>query len=321
MFTKEFGKLTPLADKSILKSQVTAEDWDGFKTLVEGSTVPDKDLILRVLSMYQDPAVREKEIKNMSAAFEVLAKDILPQLRRSKFIVDVNNIGLGDEEILAAMRGDASNLSLEQMLYAASLTKDANEQLKFYQMAAAKDPKCYRAWNDVGYAYLNLGKADEAIVALETAKAIKNDDVVKSNLGFAKLLKGDYAAATELFNSMTASTPESKYGLGIIALREGKYDQAVNLFGTEPSFNLGLAQILKGDLNKAKVTLDAVKPCKCGAPSYLKAVLGARLDDRDYLLNNLREAVGYNAEWKNYAKTDLEFAKYATDETFVSIVQ
>ena len=322
LVNKEFGKVPELADKSLFKSVVTAEDWDGFKSLVEGSSVQDKDLILRVLSMYQDPAVREKEIKNMSAAFEVLAKDILPQLRRSKFIVDVNLVGLSDDEILAAMRGgDVTNLTVDHMLYAASLTTDVEEQLKFYQMAAAKDAKDYRALNDVAYSYLKLGKADEAIASLEKAKAIQNNDVVKNNMGFAYLVKGDKTTAAEYFNSMSASTPESKYGLGVIAIIEGKYDQAVNLLGTEPSYNLGLAQILKGDLNKAKVTLDAVKPCKCGAPSYLKAVLGARLEDRDYLLNNLREAVGYNAEWKNYAKTDLEFAKYATDETFLSVIQ
>lgn len=319
---KEFGKNPELADKTLLKSAVTAEDWDGFKTLVEGSTIQDKDLILRVLSLYQDPVVREKEIKNMSAAFEVLAKEILPQLRRSKFIVDVNLVGLSDEEILTALRaGDATNLTVDHILYGASLTTDAEEQLKFYQMAAEKDPKDSRALNDVGYAYLKLGKADEAIASLDKAKAIKNDDVVKNNLGFAYLIKGDKATAAEYFNSMSASTPESKYGLGVIAIIEGKYDQAVNLLGTEPSYNLGLAQILKGDYAKAKVTLDAVKPCTCGAPSYLKAVLGARLDDRDYLLNNLREAVGYKADWKNYAKTDLEFAKYFADETFTSIVQ
>jgi len=319
--TKEFGKLPELADKTLFSSKTTAEDWDGFKTLVQESSVQDKELILRVLSMYQDPVVREKEIKNMSAAYEALAEDILPQLRRSKFIVDVNLVGLSDEEILAGMRGDASALSLEQMLYAASLTEDAEEMLKFYQMATVKDPKCYRAWNDVGYAYLKLGKADEAIVALETAKALKNDDIVKNNLGFASLVKGNYAAATEYFNSMSASTPESKFGLGTIAIHEGKYDQAVNLFGDTPCVNLALAQLLKGDVNKAKVTMDAVKPCKCGKPSYLRAVIGARLDDRDYLLNNLREAVGYDAKWAAYAKTDLEFAKFFTDETFVTIVK
>lgn len=314
---KEYGKLPDLS--SLFSSKTTAEDWDGFKTLVQESSIADKDLILRVLSMYQDPVVREKEIKNMSAAYETLSEQILPQLRRSKFIVDVNLVGLSDEEILSAIKSDPSKLSLEQMLYAATLTNDVNDMLKYYQLAAEKDPKCYRAWNDIGWAYLQMGKAAEGMAALEKAKALKNDDVVKNNMGFAALLQGNLKAASEYFGSMSASTPESRFGLGTIALHEGKYDQAVNMLGDTPSMNLALAQLLKGDLNKAKTTMASVKPCKCGAPSYLKAVIAARLDDRDGVLNSLREAVGYNAQWKNYAKTDLEFAKFFTDDTFKSI--
>lgn len=316
---KEYGQIPELTN--LFSTKTTPEDWDGFKALVQESSIADKELILRVLSMYQDPVVREKEIKNMSTAYESLAEEILPQLRRSKFIVDVNLVGLSDEEILAAMRGDASALSLEQMLYSASLTTDINEQLKFYQMATVKEPKCYRAWNNVGWAYLNMGKADDAMVALEKAKALKNDDIVKNNMGFAALLKGDFKASAEYFNSMSASTPESRFGLGTIAIHDGKYDQAVNLLGEKPSMNLALAQLLKGDFNKAKATMDAVKPCKCGAPSYLKAVIAARSDNRDGVMNNLREAVGYNVAWKNYAQTDLEFAKFFNDETFVSITK
>jgi tetratricopeptide (TPR) repeat protein len=316
---KEYGKMPELTN--MFSSKTTAEDWDGFKTLVQESSLADKDLILRVLSMYQDPVVREKEIKNMSTAYLALADEILPQLRRSKFIVDVDLIGLSDEEILAAIKGDASVLSLEQMLYAATLTTDVNEQLKYYQMATEKDPKCYRAWNNVGWAYLNMGKADEAMVALEKAKAIKNDDVVKNNMGFAALLNEDFKAASEYFGSMSAATPESKFGLGTIAIHDGKYDQAVNLLGDKPSMNLALAQLLKGDINKAKTTMDAVPPCKCGAPSYLKAVIAARLDNKDGVINNLREAVGYNTDWKNYAMTDLEFAKYFTDEAFIAVTK
>ncbi len=149
----------------------------------------DKELVLRVLSMYQDPVVREQEIKNMATAYETLAEDILPLLRRSKFIVDVDLIGLSDDEILTAIKGDASVLSLEQLLYAATLTEDPNEMLKYYQMAAEKEPKCFRAWNNIGWTYLSMGKAEEAMVALEKAKALKNDDVVKNNMGFAALLK------------------------------------------------------------------------------------------------------------------------------------
>ncbi len=118
---------------------------------------------------------------------------------------------------------------------------------------------------------------------------------------------------------MTAATTESKWGLGVIAITKGEYDKAVNFFGTEPCFNLALAQLLKGDVNKAKATLDGIKePCKCGKPSYLKAVVGARLDDRTYMLNGLREAIGFKPEWKAYAKTDLEFAKFFNDDTFKS---
>jgi len=306
---------------SLFSSQTTPEDWEGFKALVQESTIADKELILRVLSMYQDPIVREQEIKNMATAYEALADQVLPQLRRSKFIVDVDLIGLSDEEIIAAINGDASVLSLEQMLYAATLTEDPNEMLKYYQMATVKEPKCFRAWNNVGWAYLTMGKADEAMVALEKAKALKNDDIVKNNMGFAALLKGDIKAASEYFNSMATATPESKFGLGTIAIHEGKYDQAVNLLGDKPTMNLALAQLLKGDINKAKTTIDAVKPCKCGAPSYLKAVIAARLDDKDGVLNGLREAIGYNSDWKNYAQTDLEFAKFFMDDTFKAVTQ
>jgi len=316
---KEYGKMPELTN--LFSSKTTAEDWDGFKALVQESSLADKDLILRVLSMYQDPVVREKEIKNMSTAYLALADEILPQLRRSKFIVDVDLIGLSDEEILAAIKGDATPLTYEQLLYAATLTTDVNDQLKYYEMATVKDPKDYRGWNNVGWALLNMGKANEAMAALEKAKAIKNDDVVKNNMGFAALLNEDFKAASEYFGSMSAATPESKFGLGTIAIHDGKYDQAVNLLGDKPTMNLALAQLLKGDLNKAKTTMDAVPNCKCGAPSYLKAVIAARLDNKDGVINNLREAVGYNKDWKNYAMTDLEFAKYFTDDAFIALTK
>jgi tetratricopeptide (TPR) repeat protein len=316
---KEYGKMPELAQ--LFTSQTTAEDWEGFKTLVQESSIADKELILRVLSMYQDPVVREQEIKNMSTAYETLAEEILPQLRRSKLIIDVNLIGLSDEEILDAIKNNPSALSLEQMLYAATLTSDANEMLKYYQLAAEKEPKCYRAWNNIGWAYLQLGKPNEAMAALEKAKALKNDDNVKNNMGFAALLNGDLKAAAEYFNSMSTATPESKFGLGTIAIHEGKYDQAVNMLGDKPTMNLALAQLLKGDINKAKATMDAVKPCKCGAPSYLKAVIAARLDNKDGVLNGLREAIGYNSDWKNYAQTDLEFAKFFTDDAFIAVTK
>jgi tetratricopeptide (TPR) repeat protein len=319
---KEFDKVPVAKTEGFFNEKTTAEDWDGFKSEVENSTIQDKDLILRVLSMYADPDVRNKEIKNMSSAFEKLKTDILPKLRRSKLAVNVDIIGRSDDQILAQMRKDPKVLGLEEMLHAGSLSTDLNEQLKFYQATTESFPKCIRAKNNLGCTYLSLGKVDEAIAEFEKAKAIQNNDVVKNNLGFGALVKGDIAKAEEYFNSMTAATPESKYGLGIIAITKGEYDKAVNDFGTEPSFNLALALYLKGDVTKAKSTLDSMKElCKCGKPSYLKAVIGARLDDRNYMLSSLREAIGFKADWKAYAKTDLEFAKFFTDDTFKSTVQ
>ena len=228
LIKKEFEKIEAAKAAGFFDSKTTAEDWDGFKTEVEKSSIQDKELILRVLSMYSDPEVREKEIKNMAAAFEVLKTDILPKLRRSKMMVNTDKIGRSDEQILAQLKSDPSVLSLEEMLYAATLTKDPNEQLKFYQAAAAAYPKCIRAANNIGYTLMALGKTDEAIAAFETAKAIQNNDVVKNNLGFGSLVKGDLVKAEEYFNSMTAATPESKWGLGVIAITKGEYDKAVN---------------------------------------------------------------------------------------------
>ena len=319
---KEFGSVEAAKSAEFFDSKTTAEDWDGFKTEVEKSTIQDKELILRVLSMYSDPEVREKEIKNMSSAFEALKTDILPRLRRSKMMINVDKVGRSDEQILTQMRSDPKVLSLEEILYSATLTKDLNEQLKFYQAAAAKDPKDIRAHNNIGYTYMALGKTDEAIAEFDAAKAIQNNDVVKNNLGFTSLVKGDMAKAEEYFNSMTAATAESKWGLGVISITKGEYDKAVNYFGTEQCFNHALALVLKGDINKAKTMLDGMTNlCKCGKPSYLKAIIGARIDDRDYMLANLREAIGFNAEWKAYAITDIEFAKFFNDDTFKSTVQ
>jgi tetratricopeptide (TPR) repeat protein len=318
----EFAKIEAAKTAGFFDSKTTAEDWEGFKAEVEKSTLQDKDLILRVLSMYSDPEVREREIKNMSAAFESLKTDILPRLRRSKMIINVDKIGRTDEQILAQAKSDPKVLSLEEMLYAGTLTTDANEKLAFYTAALEAYPKCIRAANNIGVSLIALEKNDEAITALIKAQAIDNNDVVKNNLGAAYMAKGDLVKAAELYKSMATATAESKFGLGVIAITEGKYDDAVNLLGTEPCFNLALAHLLKKDANKAKLTLDSMKEmCKCGSPSYLKAVVGARLDNRDYMLNGLREAVGFDAKWKAYAKTDLELAKYWNDDTFKSAVQ
>ncbi|MCW3779849.1 hypothetical protein, partial [Levilactobacillus namurensis] len=85
--------------KTGIDAHYTAQDWDGFQRLVQASNLQDKDVILRVLSMYQDPQEREAQIRNMSAAFRELADGILPELRRSRLIINYETIGRSDEQI------------------------------------------------------------------------------------------------------------------------------------------------------------------------------------------------------------------------------
>ncbi len=317
----QFGDIEAAQRDGFFSNITTAEDWEGFRRLVSESNIRDRDLILRVLSMYTDPAVREREIRNMSAAFEELKTDILPKLRRSQLIVEAERVGRSDQEILREMRSNPRVLSLEEMLYAATLVTDVNEQLNFYQTTAQAYPDCPRAHNNVGRTFIKLGRAGDAARAFQSAMNLSASDPIRSNLGFTAIMQGDFDQAEEYFTAMSSATPESRFGLGMVAVSRGEYDQAVNLFGTENSYNLGHALVLKSDYSRARRVLDAVTPTDCGKVNYMRAVVGARMADRDYMLTNLREAVNRDSDWKDYAATDLEFADYFVENAFISIVQ
>ena len=314
-------KVEEATAEGFIAKKATPEDWEGFKELMEKSDIEDKDLILRVLSMHSDPVVREKEIKNIAAAYKIIADDVLPQLRRSMISVNVDVIGFSDEEILEYLESNPDTLGLEECLYGATLVgKDFEKQLAFYELAVEKNPQCIRAHNNVGYANMYLNKVPEAKAAFEKAKALKDIDLVKNNLGYVALLEGDLEQAKTIFTSLEQPTDESNYGLGIISIVEGKYQEAINYFGTKPSYNLALAKLLNDDTNGAKSTIDATE----GENEwiyYLKAIVGANLQDEDYMFNNLRSSVGMNAEMIEMAKTDLEFFQYFENETFKSIVE
>jgi Flp pilus assembly protein TadD len=321
-FTKDFvkkAKLTKVTDE-LFTYLTTAEDWDGFKKLVETSDIKDKELIIRVLSMYSDPAVREKEIKNISAAYDDLKVKILPQLRRSKFTVKVVDSGRTDEEIVAIAQSKPDSLSLEELLYAAKLTQDNEKQLAIYQAAAAKYPNDFRAKNDVGYVLVKLNRMGEAKTAFEAAKQVEDNNVVKNNLGVVAFNEGDLAKAEELFTAALGAGDQVNYNLGIIKIIQGKYAEAINYFGSAPEANAGLAKLLNKENDAALSTLNSVKSDDA-IVYYLKAIVGARTQNTDLLFTNLRTAVGKSAELKANAAKDLEFAKYFADATFKSIIQ
>jgi Flp pilus assembly protein TadD len=305
---------------SLVSAVTTAEDWDGFKSLMEKSNIKDKDLILRVLSMYSDPEVREKEIRNIAAAWPELKTDILPLLRRSKLTVNVNLVGYSDAELINLAQTKPDTLNLEELLYAANLISDLSQKIAVYQKAAAKFPGDYRAQNNIGYFSLKQNKLAEAKAAFEAAKAIKNDDVVKNNLGAVAILEGDFAKAEETLTAATNAGAEVNYNLGIIKLQKGEYDAAINYFGSTAENNAGLAKLLAGKYDAALATLGAVKN-EDALTSYLKAIIGARTANNDLLFNNLRTAIAKDAKWKDYVKKDAEFIKFVNNEVFKSIVQ
>jgi Flp pilus assembly protein TadD len=314
------SKLNKEIDTDIFKYLTTAEDWDGFKTLMEKSNIRDKELILRVLSMYSDPVVREREIKNISSAFDEVKDQILPELRRSKLRVNVDVVGKSDEELTAIATSTPDSLDLEELLYAASLTADMNKKLSIYQAAAAKYPDDVRAKNNVGYALINLKRADEAQTALTSARQVNDNDVVKNNLGVVAMMKGDLKAAEELFTSAMGAGETVSYNLGIIKIIQGKYADAINYFGNTNEANAALAKLLAKQNDAALSTLNNIKS-EDAIVYYLRAIVGARTSNTDMLYNNLRIASGKSAELKVNAKTDMEFAKYFNEDAFKSIVQ
>jgi len=314
------SKLDKEVDESIFKYLTTAEDWDGFKNLVEKSNIRDKELILRVLSMYTDPVVREREIKNISAAFDELKTQILPELRRSKLIVNVDVVGKTDEQLTSTAISNPSSLNNEELLYAASLTKDMNQKLQIYQAAANQFPDDVRAKNNVGYALINLNKADEAQTALNAARQVNDNDVVKNNLGVVSMMKGDLKAAEELFTSAMGAGETVSYNLGIIKIIQGKYADAINYFGNTNEINAALAKLLAKQNDAALSTLNNIKS-EDALVYYLRAIVGARNSNTDMLYNNLRIAAGKSPELKANAKVDMEFGKYFNEDAFKSIVQ
>lgn len=296
----EFGELT---------SSFTPEDWEGFQQLVEKSNIQDKNLILSVLKMYKDPEQREREIRNLSAVFDELADQILPQLRYSKIIATVNVIGKSDAEMEQEFATDPSKLSIKEILYLGTLTNDNARKQAIYSTATKLYPNDYRTWNNLGATEFALGNYSAASKALaQAAKLAPNEKSVELNQGLVALATDNVSKAKDLIGS-AAGVPEAASALGVLYLEEGQAANALNSFGSEKNNNAALAQILNKDYSAAKNTLAAVKSPNA-TTYYLAAVVGARTNNENMVLTNLREAVKLDPEMKAKAQKDLEFASY-----------
>lgn len=315
------AKLADYTSDEFFKSKVTPEDWDGFKKLMQASNIRDKELILRVLSMYSDPEVREKEIKNISAAFTEVKEEILPKLRRAKFLVNVDNIGKSDDQIKDLAKNNPSELNVEELLYAATLTEVAKEKLAIYTTAKKQFAGDWRSHNDAGLVLFGMNKIDEAKTNFDKADQLStNNPVVKNNLGAVELVKGNIAEAEVLFGAATGAGKEVNYNLGIIAIMQAKYDLAIQQFGECYAVNSALANILAGKYTVALEKLNK-NTSKDAMVDYLKAIVGARTNNNNLIFSNLKSATEKDASLKAFAKSDLEFYTVFENAEFKAIVE
>ena len=304
-----------------IESNVTAEDWAGFQKAMEASNIQDKELVLRVLSMYTDPEERETQIKNLSAVYKTIANEILPALRRSRLILTTDLIGKSDEEIAALAKNDPRALSVDELLYAATLTQDAAEKMALYTKATEIFPQDYRAYNNIGMLYFAEGKVADARRSFAKAlQMVPADADVNYNAGIAAMAENDLVQAEQHLGKAAGTKGDLKAAMGTLYTMKGDYTAAKTAYGQEATNNAAVQQILNEDYAAARQTLARVaKPNATTA--YLAAVVGARTNDRDAVYSNLKLAVQRNAQMKAKAQNDIEFAKYQADAQFQAIVK
>ena len=292
-------------------AKYTAQDWEGFKELVSKSNLQDKDLILRVLSMYQDPEQREAEIKNISSVYKTLADEILPQLRRARLTANYDIIGRSDEEINEAFDTDAKVLSVEELLYAATLTNDNARKEAIFTKTTQLYPNDFRAYNNLGemaFAAGDVAKAESYFKQAASKNA--NAPEVNANLGLCELVKNNVASAETYLGKATGANAANE-ALGNLYIKQGQYQRAVNAFGNAKTNSAAQAQILAKDYNKAKATLQAVEN-KDAMTDYLMAIVGARTNNESLVKSSIKSAIAKDASLATKAANDREFAKFAS---------
>ena len=302
-------KKAKLTDASV-DAKYTAEDWDGFQELVKASNIQDKDVILRVLSMYKDPQEREQQIKNISSAFRELADGILPQLRRSRMIINYETVGRSDEQIQQQLKADPKQLSVEEMLYAATLVDSKNAKEDIYKATSEVYPNDARAYNNIASMEYAAGNLDAAQKYIEQAqKANGSLPEAAANLGLIALCKGDIQRAENYIAKATGANGLAEV-LGNLNLAKGNYAQAEQDFKDVYSNSAALAQILNKNYASAAVTLKYVKNPDA-TTDYLKSILAARMGNTSEAAEALRAAIAKDASYAKYAANDLELLKVA----------
>ena len=289
-----------------VEANYTAQDWEGFQKLVQASDIQDKDVILRVLSMYKDPQEREQQIKNMSHGFQELADGILPELRRARLTINYETLGRDDETIFNQIKSDPSKLSVEELIYAASIAETPAEQESILKTTTRLYPKDARAYNNLAALAYSKGNYDEAQRYLTQAAATGAACAeTKANQGLLALQRGDIKEA-ENYLGQAGNAQGLAETLGNLHLAQGNYALAEQDFNGVNSNSAALAQILNKNYAKAAQTLKNVQKAD-GMTDYLQAIVNARQGNNDAAQSFLRSAIQKDPSLKAYADNDLEF--------------
>ena len=307
--TRELGRKKLNLEDEAVRAEPKGEDWEGFKKAMRASDIADKDLILRVLEMYSDKNKREEEIKNIAKTYKEIENNILPDLRRSQVGITYTVEGYTDEELVSLAKGNADILTVEELLFAATLFDDLNDKLEVYQNTARVHADDYRGHNNVGVVLTDLGRMKQAEEAFNAAKALASGNgVVNTNLGAMARQNGDVEAAASYYGKASGGA-ELSYNKGVLAIAQGDYGRAISSMGGSATLNLALAKILNGDANGARTTLQNGDSDSAIA-DYLLAVCAARLDDAAGVRKHIRAAIDKDASLRNRALSDLEFRNH-----------
>lgn len=304
------NKVEAAKNDSMFQLNPRGEDWEGFKKAMQASSLPDKDLVLRVLEMYPDVSKREQEIKNMAATYVEIREKILPALRRSEMTLNYDVQGKTDEQLTAMAKTMPDSLNIEELLFAATLTSDPNEQLRIYKEAERIHASDYRGANNVGYMHMMQNRMAEAEAAFQKANSIQENPVSTNNLGVIARQKGDRKKAMEHYRKATDAGPEVKYNMGLIDIQNGNYGSANSNMAGMNTFNAALAKALGGDAAGAQRILEGAPEKDSAMGHYLMAILGARQGNGDMVRNQLQLAVQKDPSLANKAKSDLEFRAF-----------
>ena len=321
VFKKLKMKISP--DSSFFATSNTNEDWGGFQQLMQSSDMAQKDMILRIVSSNSDAEAREMEIKKMGKAYTEIAEGVLPKLRRSAITLNGEKTGRSDEQISALAKSSTpDSLSVEEILYAATLTQDNAEKLSIYRTAERLYPQEWRAANNVGTMLFMSGDIDGAMTEFTKADQLSaGNTTVKNNLGACYSRKGDRANATMMYAAAAGAGPEVNQNQGILDIRNGNYGSAVSNYSNTNSFNAALAKLLSGDKDGAMSTIDASPDKETAAGYYLKAIISARKGDASGVVANLKSSVEKDATMKAMAAEDREFIKWFNDSSFKAAIQ